>query len=135
MSEKNTTATKQTRFEKLLDHYAVALHLTYELLDSGLLESKVKIGNDTDKVNGLVKQLLPAFAADLREAEEWKDIIKSPHNYDKYFGSAVDIANAYFDELRTRGREWEYADLQDFFADYKATAEEVVEKDRKDREY
>jgi hypothetical protein len=127
----SNTDTKQARFDKLLDYYAAGLYLSYKLLDSGLLEKKIKVGNDVGKIDDMVRRLLPAFAADLRQADLEKESIKSIHSYGiEYFGSAVDLATAYFDELQARGNEWENADLQDLFEDYKARAEEQKEKDR-----
>lgn len=123
---------KQARFEKLLDTYAVALHLSYKLIDSGLLEKKIKVGNKSDDISGVIRQFIPAFASDLREAELNKERIKDVHSYDdiEYFGSAVDLATAYFDELQLRGSEWENADLKDLFAEYKVRSEKQREEDR-----
>jgi hypothetical protein len=122
---------KQARFEKLLDYYAVGLYLSYKLIDSGLLDRKIKVGTDTDNIEALIRRFIPAFASDLRQADQEKEIIKHVGNFGMdYFGSAVDIATAYFDELRVRGNEWEYADLRDLFADYRARAEKQMEKDR-----
>lgn len=128
MTNKND---KQARFEKLLDYYAIGLSLTYKLLDSGLLEKKIKVGMRSEDIDALVRQLLPAFASDLRQADLEKESIKSIYSYGiEYFGSAVDLATAYFDELRARGSEWENADLQDLFADYLERAEKQKEEDR-----
>lgn len=128
MADKND---KQARFEKLLDYYAISLYLSYKLVDSGLLERKIKVGNKGDDISATIRQLIPAFATDLRQAEQEKEMIKSIENFGiDYFGSAVDIATAYFDELQARGNEWENADLQDLFADYKAQAEKERDEDR-----
>ncbi len=124
-------SSKQDRFERLLDHYAIALHITYQILDSGLLERKIKVGNDSKRIDELVGLFLPSLANDLRRAEKIKGVIKSIDNHGThYFGSAVDLADAYFTELNTHGGEWEYADLEDLFFEYKIAAEEALEQGR-----
>jgi hypothetical protein len=128
----NNTDTKQARFEKLLDTYAIALHLTYQVLDSGLLEKKIKVGNRSDDISATVRYLIPAFACDLRQADLEKEAIKDIRSYDEieHFGTAVELATAYFDELQARGNEWESADLEDLFMEYKVSAEKQLEEDR-----
>ncbi len=121
--------TKQARFDKLLDNYAVALYMTYQLLDSGLLEKKIKVGIDVDKINKLVEALVPALANDLRRGEKIKKAIVT-NSYDDYVNSALDIANAYFTELNTYGGEWENADLVDLFTNYKEQAEREAEEEK-----
>lgn len=122
---------KQARFEKLLDYYAIGLFLSYKLIDSGLLEKKIKVGIKSDDISSTVRQFIPAFASDLRQADQEKEIIKRVENYGiDYFGSAVELATAYFDELQARGNEWENADLRDLFADYKERAEKRMEEDK-----
>lgn len=120
---------RKIRFDRLLDNYATALHISYQLLDSGILERKIKVGNNVD-IDKLIRELTPAFAYDIRRAEKIKGMIKSTSNFGDYHGSALDIANAYFDELHIRGSEWEYADLADLFDAYKAEAEEELEEDK-----
>ena len=120
---------KKARFDKLLDNYAVALYMTYQLLDSGLLEKKIKIGVDVDKINQLVGAFVPALANDLRRAEKIKlAIVKNC--YDDYANSALDIANACLTELNTYGGEWENADLVDLFTNYKEQAEQEAEAEK-----
>lgn len=121
---------RQARFEKLLDNYAVALHLTYRVLDSGLLEKKIKVGNDVDKITSLVRHMMPAMANDIRYAEKIKGEIKNTDRSAKYHEGALDIANAYFYELNTYGGEWEYADLEELFTGYKEEAEEELKEDQ-----
>lgn len=115
--------TKQSRFEKLLDTYAVALHLTYRILDSGLLEKKIKVGSDADKITDLVRHMLPVMANDIRYAEKINGAIKSTDRSAKYHKGALDIANAYFYELNTHGGGWDHADLEELFTEYKEKAE------------
>lgn len=124
--------TKQARFDKLLDYYAIGLHLSYKLIDSGLLEKKIKVGNRSDDISATVRQLIPAFASDLRQADLEKEAIKDIHSYDEieHFGTAVELATAYFDELQARGNEWENADLKELFMEYKVNAEKQLEEDR-----
>ncbi|MES2631202.1 MAG: hypothetical protein V4611_04555 [Patescibacteria group bacterium] len=119
-----------TKFEKLLDYYAIAVYLTYELLDSTLLERRIKVGNDPERINDLINQFVPSFASDIRQADSIKGAIQSVHTIDRYSGSALDIANAYFYELDTRGAEWEYSDLVDLFTEYKERAEKYLEQQR-----
>ncbi len=125
-------STKQARFEKLLDYYAVGLYISYKIIDSGLLEKKIKVGYKSDDINALIRQFIPVFASELRQADIEKEAIKDIRNDEiEYFGSAVEIADAYFDELRIRGNEWENADLRDLFADYKIRAEKQRDEDRR----
>lgn len=123
------TKDKQARFDKLLTYYATSFYLAYKLLDSGLLERKIKVGSDTDKINALLRALIPAFATDLREAEQAVDEIKDIDNI-TYSASAIELATAYFDELNARGNEWEYADLKELFTDYMNKAKQELEDDK-----
>ena len=93
----------QAKFEKMLNHYAIAVHLSYELLDSSLLERKIKLGNDIEKINNLVSHLILSLASDIRQADKVRGVITSVQGYPGYERSALDIAEVYFYELETRG--------------------------------
>ena len=118
---------ENVRFEKLLENYAIALHLTYQLFDSGLLEKKIKISNEPAKIAEAVRHFLPLFAHDIRYASQTKGSII---NGVKYFEGSSDIANAYFDDLYKYGDEWEYSDLQDLFYKFKDEAETKLAEKR-----
>lgn len=123
--------TKKERFEALLDSYALALHLTNQIMDSGLLEKKIKLGSDVEKISEFVRTLLPRLASEIRVANNVKrQIISTSYNEGIYFRSSADIAQAYFDELAARGGEWEFADLEGLFLKYKTLAEEETEYER-----
>lgn len=87
----------------MLNHYAIAVHLSYELLDSSLLERKIKLGNDIEKINNLVSHLILSLASDIRQADKVRGAITSVQGYPGYERSALDIAEVYFYELETRG--------------------------------
>ncbi len=100
-------------------------------MDSGLLENKIKLGSDAEKISEFVKKLLPRLASEIRVAENVKkQIISTSYNEGIYFRSSADIAQAYFDELASRGEEWEFADLKGLFLEYKAHTEEEMELER-----
>ena len=119
--------TKQERFEKLLETYAIALHLTYQIMDSGILESKIKLGNDAEQITNFIRKFLPAFANDIRYAERVKGSITNTSTSARQHEGALDIALAYFDELNVNGSSWEFADLEDMFIEYKNQAEGAIE--------
>lgn len=126
MTDKN--ATDKERFNSLLDSYAVAVYLSGQLLDSGILERKIKIGNDTKRVDEIMRVLVPFLANDLRAANRKLAGLKNPEfAHGDFFNSSLDIANAYFDDLATKGSEWEHADLENLFTEYKRQAEEEME--------
>lgn len=115
---------KQARFEELLNNYAVASYVTDQLMTSGLLEKKIKLGVDVDKIDNFVEVVLPYIANSIRRGNKLKaSKIKDPYE-------AKDIANAYFTELNTYGGEWEYADLEDLFINLKEDAEQEIEDDK-----
>lgn len=100
------------RFNRLLEDYAVALHVSDRLMDSGLIEKKIKIKDHELFTADLVSRL----AFEIRDAKRRvKAIINKPSD-------ALVIADAYFIELSVRGLEWEQADLRDLFEHFHATA-------------
>lgn len=122
---------QEQQFDSLLNNYAVAVYLSGQLLDSGLLERKIKVGNNVERLNEITRLLVPFLANDLRTAQRKINGLKNPDfAKDEFFSSSLDIANAYFDELASKGSEWEYADLEDLFIEYRSQAEASMESER-----
>ena len=128
---KNRSETKKQRFESLLDSYAIAAYLSERLLDSGLLERKVKVGSSVNRADEILSVLTPIFAYDIRVANSIIQHLKDPSFAEgDFFTSSINIANAYFDELKTRGAKWDYSDLEDLFIEYRQRAESEMELER-----
>ena len=97
---------KKSRYLKLRATYLLAYSLSSALVDSGLLEKKIKTGKwDSDRFQKVWRDITVRFANEIRvNAKEEYELV-------------ADIAahEAYMDELRQRGDEWVEADLESIF--------------------
>lgn len=109
------------RTEKLAKQYVIALRLTNQIIDSGILERKIKV--TTKNFEEIRRPLLAAMAADLRYAEKNSDTL-SLDIHDR-----LCVTEAYFDELAARGDEWEYADLRQDFLTWQRSIQKQLEND------